>query len=166
MHTVLILGTARNDGNTHQLAQQLAEQNGWDVVNLNDYRIGFYDYEHSNRADDFIPLMHRLSCDYQTLVFTTPVYWYSMSGVLKVFFDRITDLLKIEKELGRTLRGKNMAVVTSSNGGNLGERFWLPFAHSAEYLGMTFLGGKHFLNGQTDAAQLHAFSRLIEEGTS
>ncbi|MCP4458779.1 MAG: NAD(P)H-dependent oxidoreductase [Cytophagales bacterium] len=36
----------------------------------------------------------------------TPVYWYSMSGIMKVFLDRIYDVLTIEKELGRKLHGK------------------------------------------------------------
>jgi multimeric flavodoxin WrbA len=42
----------------------------------------------------------------------TPVYWYTMSGIMKVFFDRFSDLLRIEKDLGRKLRGKSMAVIS------------------------------------------------------
>ena len=36
-----------------------------------------------------------------TIIFVTPVYWYAMSGRMKVFFDRWTDLLKIDKDTGR-----------------------------------------------------------------
>ncbi len=43
---------------------------------------------------------------YDVLIFATPVYWYSMSGIMKVFFDRITDLLTIKKDIGRKLKGK------------------------------------------------------------
>ena len=56
--------------------------------------------------------MKTIISKYDTIIFATPVYWYSMSGILKVFIDRITDLLTIEKELGRKLRGKKMAVVS------------------------------------------------------
>ena len=66
---------------------------------------------------------------------------------MKVFFDRITDLLTIEKNLGRQLRGKRMAVISTSNGSHLGDQFWLPFSASAQYLGMEFLGGLHTLRG-------------------
>ena len=162
MKTVLILGSVRNDGNTRQLVQQLAGLNPWEVINLSNYRIGPYDYQHTNRDDDFLPLMRRLVRDYSTFVFATPVYWYAMSGVLKVFFDRLTDLLTIEKELGRKLRGKKMAVVTSSNGDHLGEHFWLPFAHTAAYLGMEFRGGAHFVNGQIEPRTLREFSARMD----
>ena len=48
-----------------------------------------------------------------------------------------------EKDLGRKLRGKQMAVISTSNGNNLGDNFWLPFKASAEYLGIKYLGNLH-----------------------
>ncbi len=71
-----------------------------------------------------------------------------MSGLMKAFFDRCTDLLTIEQPLGRQFRGKKMAVISSSNGNHLGEQFWLPFQHTANYLGMEYWGHAHFVNGQ------------------
>ena len=62
---------------------------------------------------------------------------------MKVFFDRLSDLLTIEKELGRKMRGKNMAALSCSGGGNLDNAFWLPFSNTAEYMGMNFLCGFH-----------------------
>ncbi|MDA5312487.1 flavodoxin family protein, partial [Vibrio cholerae] len=70
------------------------------LFDLSDYAISFYDYEHMNRNDDFIHLINKLA-EFDHLVFASPVYWYSMSAQLKVFFDRLSDLLTIEKELGR-----------------------------------------------------------------
>ncbi|MFW5760799.1 MAG: NAD(P)H-dependent oxidoreductase [Cyclobacteriaceae bacterium] len=66
--------------------------------------------------------------NYDLLIFAAMVYWYSISGIMKVFFDRITDLLTIEKNLGRQLRGKYMAAISCCNGNNLEENFWLPFS--------------------------------------
>jgi hypothetical protein len=57
-----------------------------------------------------------------------------------VFFDRTTDLLTIEKDRGRKLRGKSMAAISSSGCGESGENFCLPFSESAEYLGIKYLG--------------------------
>lgn len=122
----------------------------WDLVDLNDYSFSHFDYEHRNRDDDFLPLIKRLLEEYDTLVFATPVYWYAMSGLLKVFFDRITDLLTIEKDTGRKLRGKRTATVSCSIGNNLGDQFWLPFRKTAEYLGMSYLADVHLLAGEDE----------------
>ncbi|KXX70672.1 flavodoxin family protein [Flammeovirga sp. SJP92] len=157
MKAVIIVGSARNESNTLNLAKRLQQKTDFDVVNLLDYKIGHFDYEHQNREDDFLPLMKKIIEKYDTLIFATPVYWYAMSGRMKVFFDRITDLITIEKKLGRQLRGKNMAVITTSNGGNLGEDFWHPFKHSASYLGMHFLGGQHTVNEMDSESALLSF---------
>jgi hypothetical protein len=63
-----------------------------------------------------------------------------MSAVMKTFFDRISDLLKIRKDLGRKLRGKTMAVVSCAADEEYEEGFDMPFRESARYLGMTYLG--------------------------
>lgn len=63
----------------------------------------------NSRNADYLNLMKQILDKYETLILATPVYWYSMSGIMKVFFDRLTDLLTIEKEFGRKLRGKKTA---------------------------------------------------------
>ncbi len=98
------------------MVRDLQQLSGWDLVDLNDYDFSYFDYEHKNRGDDFLPLMSRLIEAYDVFVFATPVYWYAMSGIVKVFFDRITNLLTIEKDLGRRLRGKKMAGISCSIG--------------------------------------------------
>ncbi|MEM6321242.1 MAG: NAD(P)H-dependent oxidoreductase [Bacteroidota bacterium] len=149
MNKVIISGSARKNGDTAKVIGKLTHFTGWDVIDLNDYQFGFYDYEHNNRTDDFLPLMRSIIAKYEVLIFATPIYWYSMSGLMKVFFDRITDLLTIEKDLGRKLRGKGMAAINCSVGDPnpqdyVFNEFWLPFHKSAEYLGMTYLGNQHF----------------------
>ncbi|MBD0400676.1 flavodoxin family protein [Flammeovirga sp. EKP202] len=163
MKSVIIVGSVRNDSNTLKVAERLQKEGDFDIVNLLDYRIGHFDYEHQYKDDDFIALMKTIISKYDTLVFATPVYWYAMSGKMKVFFDRITDLITIEKELGRQLRGKNMAVITTSNGGNLGDDFWHPFKHSALYLGMNFLGGEHVVNGMDSKEALQSFMDFFSQ---
>lgn len=143
MKTLVILGSARKNGDTSKVVDALVLYNKWDVIDLNDYKISFYDYDHHNREDDFITLVKTIVSKYETIIFATPVYWFSMSAVMKVFFDRLSDLITIEKELGRKLRGKNMAALSCSVGGNLGDAFWLPFRHTANYLGMNFLSSFH-----------------------
>jgi len=40
----------------------------------------------NNIDDDFISLMTEIIEKYDTLIFATPVYWYSMSRILKKSF--------------------------------------------------------------------------------
>lgn len=141
--TIIILGSSRSDGDTAKAVLKLQEQIDCDVVDLNDYDISYYDYEHKNKDDDFLPLMRRIIRDYQNIIVATPVYWYTMSGILKVFFDRTSDLLTIEKDLGRQLRGKNFGAISCCINGNVDEEFWHPFKKTASYLGMTYVGNVH-----------------------
>lgn len=162
MKKVVIAGSSRKDGDTKSLTDLLIKKSNWDLIDLNDYSFGYFDYEHQNANDDYLKLMRELIENYDTLIFATPVYWYSMSGIMKVFFDRITDLLTVEKELGRKLRGKNMAAITCSNGNNLGDKFWLPFSETAKYLGMEYLGSIHTISGEPDEWKLEEFIDQIE----
>ena len=141
--TVIILGSSRSDGNTRTVVEFLAKEGQIDVIDLNDYKIGYFDYDNRNKDDDFLPLMRKITAQYRSIIFATPVYWYSMSAIMKTFFDRISDLLTWEKDLGRTLRGKAMGVVSCSGHDDLTVGFDMPFKESADYLGMTYLGHVH-----------------------
>ena len=163
MKKVIVLGSARKQGNTEEAAKKLITDPGWELIDLNNYSFSYYDYNHRNRNDDFIPLVNKISKDYNTIVFATPVYWYSMSGIMKVFFDRLTDLITIEKALGRRMRGMKMAVLTTSNGSNLGDLFWQPFIHTAEYLGMEYLGNVHLVNEEEHDKHLESFRKILTE---
>ena len=164
MKAVIIVGTSRKEGETLEVAGYINDQTGWPVIDLNDYQFSYYDYEHLNREDDFLPLMKDLISKYDTLLLATPVYWYNMSGIMKVFFDRLTDLITIEKDWGRKLRGKSLACVANSNSRELGEYFWMPFIHTAEYLGMHFLGKTHVYMGQgLKNQEKQALSELISD---
>ncbi len=165
---VIILGSSRKDGDTRMIVDRLQVLSGWDLIDLNDYDISYYDYEHRNAGDDYLPLMRRLIEKYEVMIFATPVYWYSMSGIMKVFFDRFTDLLEIDKDLGRRLRGKKMAAISCSIGNHLGDAFWLPFRETAGYLGMKYLGDMHAMLKagaltEEEIIRLRAFITRIEE---
>jgi len=141
-NTIIILGSSRSDGDTRKLVNHIVTQTGWEIIDLNTIDMSYFDYEHRNQNDDFIPTMEKVLA-YDNIIFVTPVYWYSMSGIMKVFFDRISDLLKIRKDLGRQLRGKSMAAISVSDSDDLNEGFFIPFILSADYLGMNYLGNIH-----------------------
>jgi multimeric flavodoxin WrbA len=136
---VIVLGSARSDGHTRMMVERLVSHSGMSVIDLNDYAIGYFEYDNYDRDDDFIPLMDTL-LKYDLLVFASPVYWYNMSAIMKNFFDRVTDLLRMHKELGRQFRSKSMAVLSCSATSGPDEQFAVPFRLTADYLGMEFRG--------------------------
>ena len=163
MEKVIIIGSARRNGETRKVVDELIRISNWDLIDLTDFNITHFDYNHSNRNDDYLNLIKQIVQKYEVLIFATPVYWYAMSGIMKVFFDRLTDLLTIEKETGRKLRNKNMAVISSSNGGNLKDSFWLPFKKSAEYLGMHYLADLHTYQYVFEPDKIRDFKITIDQ---
>lgn len=143
MKGIILQGSSRSIGNTSKIVEVLQQATGFTVVDLKQKNIGHFDYEFNNQDDDFMPLMRNIADNYEVILFVTPVYWYSMSSIMKVFFDRITDCLKIEKPVGRKLRGKSMGVISSSEDPEIVAGFDMPFRESAGYLGMTYLGHLH-----------------------
>lgn len=104
MKAQIVLGSARSDGNTAKIVNQLAGALNAAVLNLSSKNILPYCYQEVPQNDDFIELAKEL-CEQSIIVFATPVYWYAMSAPMKNFFDRLTDLITVRKDLGRALAG-------------------------------------------------------------
>lgn len=162
MNSIIISGSSNYNGDTEKLSVSVASLTNSSIIRLKDYNISQYDYEHNNENDDFFPLIKKVLSETNTIIFITPVYWYSMSGYLKVFFDRITDLITINKALGRQLRGVSIAVITTSNGDNLGNNFWFPFKKSSNYLGMKYLGNSHTINAKSNQSLINLIKKINE----
>lgn len=139
------MGSSRSKGATKEAIDLVFPGSLCQKRDLNDYEISYFDYEHKNKDDDFLPLIKEV-LEHDTLVLATPVYWYTMSAQMKTFLDRISDLLIFHKDLGRQLRGKELAVITSYQNPQL-EGFECPFYQTAEYLGMTYKGCLYFYSG-------------------
>ncbi len=137
---ILILqASARPKGDTFHVAQRLAEELRAGHIDLLDYKIYPFSYDQIYPADDdFLRLIEEEILPHEQIIFASPVYWYSMSGPLKIFFDRISDLLKSRKELGRQLRGKRMSVLSVGNDEEVNDSFYRAFYLSAKYLGMQY----------------------------
>ena len=137
--TAILLGTSNNNGNTHALVKAVANKVQATVFNLKDYTISPFDYQHKNIDDDFIPLVEEL-LEFEHIIFASPVYWYTMSAQMKVFFDRISDLLHVKKELGRKLRGKSSAILSTGSSPQPMRSFEEVFINSFKYLDMDYKG--------------------------
>ena len=143
MSTIIIQASSRKTGNTALAVDQVKSLIPSDSVDLLDYKFSGYDYLHLNQNDDFLPLVERLASNYDTWILATPVYWYSMSGLLKNFVDRLTDCVTIAKPIGRSLEGKRLGLLSSSSEEDLLSSFAEPFRLTAEYLEMTYIGHAH-----------------------
>ncbi|MBT8230257.1 MAG: FMN reductase [Saprospiraceae bacterium] len=160
----IIQASSRSEGNSRMIAKHINSNDKYDFFDLNKKEILHFDYDFNNRNDDFFPLIQELIA-YDRWILISPVYWYTMSGRMKVFFDRLSDLLKIYKDTGRKLRGKSIALISCSEDEDLNEAFEIPVKLSAEYLGMTYLGHVHAVirNGQlTDASKID-LKKFIEQ---
>ncbi|ELR72550.1 NADPH-dependent FMN reductase [Fulvivirga imtechensis AK7] len=142
MKPLIIQGSSRSNGDTGKIVDEVKICIDADVVDLKKYNISQYDYEHAYTSDDFMKVAEEMT-GRNKLIFVSPVYWYSMSGLMKAFFDRLTDLLDFKKEMARQLAGKDMYVISCSNSLDPGQGFELPFAQTAEYLDMNFKGYLH-----------------------
>jgi multimeric flavodoxin WrbA len=135
MKTIVILGTAREDSNTFSAIKELCPFPEYEVIDLRSLRIAPYSY--SNAEDDFLLVAHKMEAA-DNIVFATPVYWYAMSAPLKIFFDRLTDLLTTYKTIGKSLKGKSTFLIATGSDADLPEGFEVPFRSTSEYFGMVF----------------------------
>lgn len=141
---IALFSSGRRHGNTGRLVDAIAAGANMDVVDLAPLDIAPYDYEHSHRDDDFEPLVRHV-LDFPRIVLATPVYWYGPNGPMKIFLDRVCDLLDLPdlRPLGRRLRGKNGYVVSTSIYPDAPEPFVEMFRDTFEYLGMHYGGIAH-----------------------
>lgn len=135
--TLVLLGSARKNGNT---AKAVSFHFGSaQCIDFLDYNIEPYIYERSNRRkDNFIQTVETI-LQHEEIVFATPVYWYAMSGLMKTFFDKLTELITTDKALGRALAGKMCSLLACGTDAFLPEGFETPFRLTAKYFEMKFL---------------------------
>ena len=162
----VLWASSRPDGNTFKSVEALIRNRTASIVNLADKNIAPYDYDYRNQGDDFLSVVKVMQAS-DTIVFCTPVYWYAMCSQMKVFFDRLSDLVRIKKDIGRSLAGKHVYMMANGTDKNWPEGFEVPFQKTSEYFDMHYQKG-HYLHTQKDEmlekktwAEIDAFSRLI-----
>lgn len=160
---LIIFGSSRSKGRTFDavnLITQKIKQHSY--IDIADYKINDFDYEYKNSGDDFkLIIAQLLNCE--TIILASPVYWYTMSASMKRFVDRLSDLLSLDKEQGRLLRGKNLAIISSYSVHPEGiDGFETIFMNTAKYLGMNYLGCYFYYSGE-DPQILSMNNKLAEK---
>ncbi len=134
---LVIFASSAPNGNTAQLLKSVDNLIELEHIDLKDYKITAFDYEHKNKDDDFLPIIKKILA-YDKIIFACPVYWYTMPAQMKVFFDRISDVLAIEKDLGRQLRGKTAYILSTGYSEKPERSFEEVFLNSFKYLGINY----------------------------
>jgi multimeric flavodoxin WrbA len=81
---IIILGSSNSNGDTKKIVSFVTEKTDYPMVDLETKNITEFDYEFKNKNDDFHPLITEIVNTYEIIIFTTPVYWYTMSGIMKI----------------------------------------------------------------------------------
>ncbi|MFZ4761908.1 MAG: flavodoxin family protein [Alphaproteobacteria bacterium] len=163
---LVILGSSRSKGNTHDAVTQIFDGIDHHFIDLAPLTISHYDYAHSNQADDFLEIAQQMN-KHKHIFFYTPVYWYSMSAIMKIFFDRLSDLLTIQKPLGRGLAGRKVYIRASGTDEVLPECFIQPIKRTCDYFEMEYVRsiyyytGKNALLAQQNTPQILIFQQAV-----
>lgn len=139
---IVISGSSRANSNTVNSLKTQLPWSSYELLELHKFKIEHYLYNTQKPQDDFLAIIHQMiSAD--VIVFATPVYWYSMSGLMKVFFDRFTDLISTSKDLGRALKGKKTFLFATGSDTEFPPGFEIPFKKTSEYFEMIYEGSKY-----------------------
>jgi multimeric flavodoxin WrbA len=138
---LIIDGSARDDGNTTIAIRELSPFKNYERLELRQLKIEHYSYENFDEAaDDFIFIAKKMTRA-DVIIFATPVYWYAMSGRMKVLLDRLSELISRPRgcqHLGRALKGKEVFVIACGSDPMLPAGFDVPFKLTAGYFEMAY----------------------------
>lgn len=134
---LVILGSARSESNTFKAIEKHLPFSQYTLIDLLKYEVLPYSYDGYGPEDDFLKIV-QIMIESDVIVFATPVYWYAMSGSMKKFFDRFSDLITGQKLFGRALAGKETWLFASGSDEVLPVGFEVPFKRTSEYFDMNY----------------------------
>ena len=149
MTIAVIYGGTRDKGNTEMLTEAAIKDIPVKKIYLKDFKIEpIIDQRHAKSGfeevnDDYNDIID-LILPHDILLFATPIYWYSMSGTMKLFVDRWSQTLKDAKypDFKEKMSSKKAYVIAV--GGDQPYLKGLPliqqFKHIFDFMGMSFEG--------------------------
>ena len=148
MNILAIYGGSRKNGNSEQLAREILKETAYSSLHLSDYHIKpIVDQRHEpggfeNVNDDYNQVLQQV-LSHDLLVFTTPLYWYGMSGPMKNFIDRWSQSLRDTSINFKTEMAQKQAFVVIV-GDDYPQQKALPLVQQFEYIfgfmNISFLG--------------------------
>ncbi|WP_208586147.1 flavodoxin family protein [Gracilibacillus suaedae] len=149
MSIAVIYGGGRKNGNTEILTEHAINGVQVERIYLDDFQIvPIKDLRHSKEGfkdmdDDYNSLVRRLLA-HDTLVFSTPIYWFGMTGQMKNFIDRWSQTLRDSNfpEFKKQMQSKNAFVIAvgGSNPRIKGLPLIQQFQYIFDFIGVSFDG--------------------------
>lgn len=149
MSIVVLYGGGRPNGNSELLTKKAIEGIEVEEIHLKDYLIEpIIDKRHAEEGfsevnDEYNLIIDRI-LKHDIIIFSTPIYWYSMTGIMKNFVDRWSQTLKDSDypDFKKQLASKKAYVIAV--GGDNPYMKGLPmiqqFQHIFDFIGLTFKG--------------------------
>jgi multimeric flavodoxin WrbA len=150
---LVISASARRQSDTLKYVQFVLERTDHKLISLLDFHIAPYNYEARYPANDMFAELAAEMLKHEIIIFATPVYWYAMSGLLKIFLDRFTDLVTTQKHLGRNMEGKLVFLIAVGSDETLPDGFEIPFKRTAGYFDMNYKACIYFSTNHPKSEQ-------------
>lgn len=149
MTIAIIHGSSRENGNTEYLTYQAISKEKGTHIYLRDHSLHpIIDERHAVDGFQEVNDNHKKLIDqiltHDVIVFSTPIYWYSMSGPMKIFIDRSSQIMRDPDytHFKEGMKGKKVYVIAV--GGDQPRIKGLPliqqFQYICQYYSMSFEG--------------------------
>nr|WP_106781728.1 flavodoxin family protein [Lysinibacillus timonensis] len=149
MKIVAFIGSSRPNGNTELLTDVLMEDIEYKKVYLRDLTIQpIMDMRHTAEGfqivnDDYDKIIEVI-LESNILIFSTPIYWYSTSGLMKNMIDRISQAIRDDRYPNLKEHLKSVETFVVAVGGDNPRIKGLPliqqFKYTFDFLNMPFTG--------------------------
>ncbi|KMJ57218.1 NAD(P)H-dependent oxidoreductase [Bacillus sp. LL01] len=149
MSIAVIYGGTRKQGNTETLTKHAIHGIEVEEIFLRDHTIlPIVDMRHDeegfqDRKDDYNSVIERI-LQHDTLIFATPIYWYSMSGTMKNFIDRWSHTMRDANFADFKTKMSSKKAYVIAVGGDAPSIKGLPmieqFKYIFEFMGVEFKG--------------------------
>jgi len=155
MRILTVHGSPDPEGNSGRLLKAciegMKEVSGTEVesVNVYDYDVApvWKDFlrdvmqKTTDRVKDDMPQLKEKMLKADIIVLATPVFWYQLSGKLKLFVDRWSDFINPDWSTG--LKGKGLVLLSTHSGFNVinsSDFLQMSMFATAQFLGMVWMG--------------------------
>ena len=97
---IFMNGSPNKSGNTFRIGEEVLKGISHDILQMSDYKVSQYGQVYE---DDEINKIFEKIKNVDTIVIGAPVYWYTVSGIVKTFIDRLYLLPETEVLKGKSL---------------------------------------------------------------
>lgn len=157
MSILIIYGSSRANGNTESLTKLATHNIITEELYLSDYQIEpIIDQRHesdgfSSVTDDYQQVIKKVLA-HDIIIFATPIYWYGMTGQMKNFIDRWSQMMRDKNtpHFQKIMEQKSAYVIAV--GGDMPYQKGLPLIQQFQYI-FNFIGMKFndYIIGEANA---------------